>query len=77
MTSADRVDQGRMAAFLKDAAAGAAALGDGEEASSAWAQTCVWQARRSALEATQGQNDSFFSQLPYKGYLEDVASVGD
>ena len=30
-----------------------------------------------ALEATQGQNDSFFSQLPYKCYLEEVASVGD
>jgi len=31
----------------------------------------------SALEATQGQNDGFFSQLPYKCYLEEVASVGD
>ena len=31
----------------------------------------------SALEATQGQNDSFFSQLSYKCYLEAVASVGD
>jgi len=30
-----------------------------------------------ALEATQGQNDSFFSQIPYKCYLEEVASVGD
>ena len=37
-----------------------------------------------ALEATQGQNNSFFSQLPYKCYLEEVAcyleevaSVGD
>ena len=30
-----------------------------------------------ALEATQGQNDSFFSQLPYKCYLEEVASVRD
>ena len=30
-----------------------------------------------ALEATQGQNDSFFGQLPYKYYLEEVASVGD
>jgi len=29
------------------------------------------------LEATQGQMDSFFSQLPYKCYLEDVSSVGD
>ena len=28
-----------------------------------------------ALEATQGQRDSFFSQLPYKCYLEEVASV--
>ena len=32
---------------------------------------------RSALEATQGQIDSFFSQLPYKCYLKEVASVGD
>ena len=30
-----------------------------------------------ALEATQGQIDSFFSQLPYKCHLEEVASVGD
>jgi len=29
------------------------------------------------LEATQGQMDGFFSQLPYKCYLEEVASVGD
>jgi len=29
-----------------------------------------------ALEATQGQMDDFFSQLPYKCYLEEVASVG-
>ena len=29
-----------------------------------------------ALEATHGQNDSFFSQLSYKCYLEEVASVG-
>ena len=28
-----------------------------------------------ALEATQGQNDSFFSQLPYKCYLEELASL--
>ena len=30
-----------------------------------------------ALEAAQGQNDSFFSQLPYKCYLKEIASVGD
>ena len=30
-----------------------------------------------ALEATQGQMDGFFSQLPYKCYLEEVASVGN
>ena len=30
-----------------------------------------------ALEATQGQMDGFFSQLPYKCYLEEVASVRD
>jgi len=29
-----------------------------------------------APEATQGQNDGFFSQLPYK-YQNRVASVGD
>jgi len=33
--------------------------------------------REAALEATQGQMDGFFSQLPYKCYLEEVASVGD
>ena len=32
---------------------------------------------RAGLEATQEQNDSFFSQLPYKCYIEEVASVGD
>ena len=36
-----------------------------------------WGAQKTALEATQGQNDSFYSQLPYKCYLEEVASVGD
>ena len=30
-----------------------------------------------ALETTQGQNDSFFSQLPYKCYLHKVAFVGE
>ena len=29
------------------------------------------------LEATQGQIDGSFSQLPYKCHLEEVASVGD
>jgi len=32
---------------------------------------------RAALEATQGQIDGVFSQLPYKCYLEEVAFVGD
>ena len=32
---------------------------------------------RTALEATQGQNDSFFSQLPYTCHQNLVASVGD
>ena len=32
---------------------------------------------QSALDATQGQIDGFFSQLPYKCQLEEVASVGD
>ena len=31
----------------------------------------------STLEATHGQNDSFFSQLPYKCHQNRVASVGD
>ena len=31
----------------------------------------------SSLETTQGQMDGFFGQLPYKCYLEEVASVGD
>ena len=30
-----------------------------------------------ALEATQGQMDGFFSQLPYTCHLGQVASVGD
>jgi len=30
-----------------------------------------------ALEATQGQMGSFFSQLSHKCRLEEVASVGD
>ena len=32
---------------------------------------------RTVLEATQGQIDSFFSQLSYKYHLEEVASMGD
>ena len=32
---------------------------------------------QAALEATQGQIDGIFSQLPYKCHLEEVASVGD
>ena len=31
----------------------------------------------STLETTQGQIYSFFSQLPFKCYLPEVASVGD
>ena len=30
-----------------------------------------------AVEATQGQMDGFFSQVPYKCYLGEVASMGD
>ena len=30
-----------------------------------------------AQEATQGQTDGYFSQLPFKYYLPEVASVGD
>ena len=29
------------------------------------------------LERTQGQIDGFFSQLPFKCYLSEVASAGD
>ena len=32
---------------------------------------------RAALEATQGQMNGFFSQLPYKCHLKEVASVGN
>ena len=32
---------------------------------------------RTILEATQGQIDGFFSQLPYKCHQNRVASVGD
>ena len=32
---------------------------------------------RAALEATQGQIDGFFSQLPYKCHQNRVAHVGD
>ena len=38
---------------------------------------CIRDDCYSTLEVTQGQNDSFVSQLPYKCYLEEVASVGD
>ena len=31
----------------------------------------------STLEATQGQMDGSFSQLPYKCHLEEIASVRD
>ena len=30
-----------------------------------------------ALKTTQGQMDGFFSKLPYKCHLEEVAAVGD
>ena len=39
--------------------------------------TLLLAPRPSTLEATQGQNDSFFSQLPYKCHQNRVASVGD
>ena len=35
------------------------------------------QGQGTALEATQGQMDGLFSQLPYKCHLEEVASVGE
>jgi len=37
----------------------------------------IYPENDAALEASQGRNDSFFSQRPYKCYLEEVASVGD
>ena len=32
---------------------------------------------KSSLETTQGQTDGFFSHLPFRCYLPEVASVGD
>ena len=40
------------------------------------ARGCSRSSRASVLEATQGQIDGFFSQLPYKCHLFEVASVG-
>ena len=42
-----------------------------------WSNTEKKVPALSALEATQGQRDDFFCQLPYKFRLEEVASVGD
>ena len=39
--------------------------------------TALGSEQHAALEATQGQMDGFFSQLPYTHQLEQVASVGD
>ena len=33
--------------------------------------------RVAAMEATQGQMNGFFGQLPYNCHLKEVASVGD
>ena len=38
---------------------------------------CCIEHFATALEATQRQMDGFFSQLPYKCHLEEVASVRD
>ena len=38
---------------------------------------CMPSDANSALEATQGQMDGFWSQLPFKRCLPEVASVGD
>ena len=35
----------------------------------------VFERSKSALEATQGQMDGFFNQLPYKCHLEEVVSA--
>ena len=37
----------------------------------------VGSSKNPTLEATQGQIDGFFSQLPYKCHQNRVASVGD
>ena len=43
-----------------------------------WSATCGRSScRPPALEATQGQMDGFFGQLPPKCNLEEVAFVGD
>ena len=42
-----------------------------------WAREGEVSTSRAALEATHWQKDSFFSELPSKCYLEEVASVGD
>ena len=47
------------------------------EGTRAWEQHPILVICAPALEATQRQNDSCFSQLPYKCYLEEVAFVGD
>jgi len=39
--------------------------------------TSYYHEMATALEATQGQMDRFFGQLPHKCHFEDVASVGD
>ena len=66
--SATRHERGR-----DSAAAGAAAIRptpcDSLSGVSHLARRCT------ALEATNGQNDSFFSQHPYKCYLEEVGSI--
>jgi hypothetical protein len=35
------------------------------------------QSSPTTLETTQGQTDGFFSQIPFRRYLPEVASVGD
>ena len=42
-----------------------------------WSNTEKKVPALSALEATQGQRDGFFSQHPYKCHLEEVVSVED
>ena len=40
-------------------------------------QSDDWNGSSTILETTQGQIDGFFSQLRFKYYLPEVASMGD
>ena len=42
-----------------------------------WVTSAAAAPRGATLETTQGQSDGFFSQLLFKSYLPEEASVGD